>query len=122
MKLYEIAYILLLISYPVLSGLKDGVTMATSSRPYHRLGFVIRITIILVPVLYDYRLAFYLPLYSAYFWILFDMSWNWSAHKSFGYVGHTADTDRYFGSKVFQAKAILAVASILLLILKYFIL
>jgi hypothetical protein len=98
---------------PFLDGIRDGETLATNSRVYHKVGYVVRACI---AVLLLWSEWFWIPLYAAYFWIIFDLSWNITAHQNLFYVGKTASLDKAFGYKIYVAKIALLVGATLLLL------
>jgi hypothetical protein len=110
----DAAYIFLLLM-PILDGLRDGETMATNVRAYHKLGYLVRS---FIAVLLLWAHPFLIPAYSAYFWIMFDATWNISAHKPIFYIGQTAFLDTKLAKKIYAAKILLLCLSIALLIFK----
>lgn len=93
--------------YPVLFGLRDGATFATDIREYHRLGFVERTAMGMFALQAFWGTIDYFVFLLAsgiWFWIVFDLVWNWRAGKPIFYVGHTALLDVKLGKKIWLAK------------------
>lgn len=107
-------FIAALALYPFLEGFKDGNTLSLKANQYHVAGWLTRglVAVCLVPAWY------WLGLYAAYFWIVFDGTRNVTAGDPVLFVGSTSYLDKLFGQKIIWAKIFLLIASILFVIFK----
>lgn len=110
----SILFLVAMFLYPVIEGLKDGNTLSRHAEKYHLYGWLARalVSVCIIPVWY------WLPLYCAYFWLVFDGFRNVSAGDPILFVGSTAYVDKTFGRNIIYVKLVLLVASIIFLLIK----
>jgi hypothetical protein len=109
-----ILFLIALALYPFLEGFKDGNTLSLKAKEYHVAGWLTRamVAICLVPAWY------WLGLYAAYFWIVFDGARNVTAGDPVLFVGSTGYLDKLFGQKIIWAKIFLLIVSTLFVLFK----
>ena len=86
-------YVLVWALYPILHGYRDSKCSPIENRQWHWSGFILR-TLVGAAMIQDFYMLF---AYGAYFWVVFDLSYNIFKGHKWDYLGVTADSDKLFG-------------------------